>query len=151
MQKLPVRKKNRLQCYDYAEEGCYFITVCTRKKEKLFWLDNQPTKAPALSEAGKEVCRCIEKICEIYPWITVDNYAVMPNHIHLLLQVQKNCGVLISTVVGNLKREVSKKLNRSIWQKGFYDHVIRGEPDYREIWQYIENNPIRWSEDCFFE
>ena len=151
MQKLPVRKKNRLQCYDYAEEGCYFITVCTHKKEKLFWLDNQPTKAPALSEVGEEVCQCIRKICEIYPWITVDNYTVMPNHIHLLLQVQKNCGVLISTVVGNLKREVSKKLNRSIWQKGFHDHVIRGEPDYREIWQYIENNPIRWSEDCFFE
>ena len=151
MQKLPVRKKNRLQCYDYAEEGCYFITVCTNQREKIFWLDDQPTQTPPMSEAGEEVDQSIRRISKIYPWLTVDNYAVMPNHIHLLLRAKENCGVSISTVVGSLKRQVSKKLHRSIWQKGFYDHVIRGEQDYREIWQYIENNPIRWSEDCFFE
>ena len=148
---LPVRKKNRLQRYDYAEEGCYFITVCTHKKEKLFWLDDQPTQTPPMSEAGEEVDQSIRRISKIYPWLTVDIYAVMPNHIHLLLRAKENCGVSISIVVGSLKRQVSKKLHRSIWQKGFYDHVIRGEQDYREIWQYIEANPIRWSEDCFFE
>ena len=85
--------------------------------------------------------------------ISVDNYAIMPNHIHLLLQIHSDvdgrpmAAPTISTVVNQMKGAVSKEIGHSVWQKGFHDHVIRGEEDYREIWQYIEGNPGKWMED----
>jgi len=53
----------------------------------------------------------------------------------------------ISTVVRLLKGTVSKQSGFSVWQKGFYDHVIRNDKDYQDIWNYIEGNPAKWSED----
>ena len=53
----------------------------------------------------------------------------------------------IATVVNQMKGIVSKKVGFAVWQKGFYDHIIRGDADYREVWEYIENNPGKWAED----
>ena len=50
-----------------------------------------------------------------------------------------------------MNRSVSKQLSHSIWQKSFHDHVIRSEEDYRTIWEYIDTNPYRWQEDCFWQ
>lgn len=55
--------------------------------------------------------------------------------------------VTISTIIGQMKRSVSKQLGFAIWQKSFYDHIIRNEKEYREIWQYIDENPMKWEED----
>ncbi len=57
----------------------------------------------------------------------------------------------ISTIVQQMKGVVTKQIGRSIWQKLFHDHVIRGEKDYLEIWEYIEYNPVKWKEDCFYQ
>jgi REP element-mobilizing transposase RayT len=87
----------------------------------------------------------------------VDHYTVMPNHIHLLLQINTDengramLAPTISIVVQQLKGVVSKQVGQSIWQKLFHDHVIRGEKDYLKIRQYIDNNPALWKEDCFYE
>ncbi len=56
----------------------------------------------------------------------------------------------ISTVIQQLKGVVTKKIGKPIWQKLYHDHVIRGEADYLKIWEYIENNPTKWKEDCFY-
>lgn len=56
----------------------------------------------------------------------------------------------ISTVVNQMKGIVSKKAGFSVWQKGFYDHVIRGERDYAAAWNYIEGNPVKWTEDKLY-
>ena len=56
----------------------------------------------------------------------------------------------ISTIVQQLKGIVTKQIGFSIWQKLFHDHIIRGAQDYQKIWEYIENNPILWEEDCFY-
>ena len=56
----------------------------------------------------------------------------------------------ISTDVQQMKGYVTKQIGISVWQKLFYDHVIRNEKDYREIWQYIDNNPAKREEDCFY-
>ena len=56
----------------------------------------------------------------------------------------------ISTVIAQLKGTISKKIGHSIWQKLFHDHVIRNQKDYEKIWNYIEGNPMKWSEDCFY-
>ena len=88
-----------------------------------------------LSQYGKIVEEAIEKISTIYPAITVDNYVVMPNHIHLLLQIHSDSSgramlaPTISKVVQQMKGFVTKQIGKSIWQKLFHDHVIRDEVD----------------------
>ena len=95
----------------------------------------------------------IEDIPKHYPIVCVDNYVIMPNHIHLLLQIHSDCSgrsviaPTISTVIRMMKGAASKTVGFSLWQKGFYDHVIRNETDYLDIWNYIDGNPGRWEED----
>ena len=148
---LPTRKQNRLKEYDYSAPNAYFITICTEKRKNLFWMDvgvlNDCTKNVPLTNLGIIAQRSIEDIPKHYPAISVGHYVIMPNHIHLLLQINTDVNgrsmiaPTISTVVGLMKGTVSKQAGFSIWQKGFYDHVIRNDNDYREIWNYIERNP----------
>ena len=154
---LPKRKKNRLQGYDYSTPNAYFVTICTDGRKNLFWdnaevIPNCPCFAP-LNQFGKTAQRYIEQISEVYPQITVDHYAIMPNHVHLLLQINGDEGgrsmiaPTISNVVRHVKGCISKAVGFSVWQKGFYDHVIRNEADYQGVWSYIEGNPAKWHED----
>ena len=150
---LSKRKQNRLSDYDYSTSNAYFITICTANRRNLFW-DNPHDIS--LSMLGEMVRQSIEDIPKHYPVISVDTYVVMPNHIHLLLQIHTDCNgrpmaaPTISTVMNQMKGIISKKAGFPVWQKGVYDHVVRGETDYREIWNYIEGNPYRWSEDELF-
>lgn len=157
---LPKRKPNRLLDYDYSTPGAYFITICTQNRKCIFWENvgasiARPQK-PALSWCGRIVDATIRSIPAHYPAITVDHYAVMPNHIHLLLQIntdldgQPMVTPTISRVVQQFKGTVTKQVGYSVWQKLFHDHVIRGEKDYLKIWEYIDNNPAKWTEDCFY-
>ena len=71
----------------------------------------------------------------------------MPDHVHILLRIAptiSGVSVGLSTVIGSLKRWVSRQAGRPIWQKSYFDHVIRGQRDYNEIWQYIEENPLKY-------
>ena len=156
----PQRKPNRLKEYDYSTPGAYFITICTKDKTNLFW-ENVGTSVTCsddvvLSTQGKVVDEAIRNIPSHYSNITIDNYTVMPNHVHLLLQIHTDGdGVrittpAISTVIQQMKGYVTKQLGYTVWQKLYHDHVIRGERDYRKIWEYIANNPVKWSEDCFY-
>ena len=91
----------------------------------------------------------IEDIPAHYRAISLDHFAVMPNHIHLLLQIRTDengrplAAPTISTVINQLKGAVSKQAGFPVWQKGFYDHVIRGTGDYLNTWNYIEGNPMK--------
>ena len=158
---LPKRKPNRLPDFDYSTPGAYFITICTENRKCILW-DTvgasiaRPCNVP-LSAYGKIVK---EAICDIplhYPAVSVDNYTIMPNHIHLLLQINTDAGgrpmvaPTISTIVQQTKGVVTKQIGKPIWQKLFHDHVIRGEKDYLKIWDYIANNPAKWKEDCFYK
>ena len=157
---LPQRKPNRLRNFDYSLPGAYFITICTADRKKLFW-DNS-CLLPAVSEDiplspwGQVVASAILNIPEHYPAVSLDRYVVMPNHVHLLLQIHTDANgrVIptppISKIIQQLKGYCTKQIGVPIWQKLFHDHVIRGEKDYAMIWEYIENNPHRWLEDCFY-
>lgn len=107
-----------------------------------------------LTEVGWIVDQCIRKIPEIYPLVHLDKYVIMPNHVHLMLIIEgheKNPeGPSVSNVIGYMKRAASKTIGKSIWQTSFHDHVIRNEIDYQKIWMYIEDNPRKWKEDCYF-
>ena len=90
----------------------------------------------------------------------VDKYVIMPDHVHLIITIknaQENGGRMISaptrgipTMIGQMKRAVTKTVGRPIWQKGYYDHVIRNEQDYLDIWDYIHTNPAQEREVKFF-
>lgn len=157
---LPKRKPNRLTEYDYSTPNAYFITVCTENRRNLFWkgtgeIADCPENVP-LTGLGMIVRQCIHDIPKHYPAITVDNAVIMPNHIHLLLQINTDidgrpmAAPTISTVINQTKGVISKKAGFSVWQKGFYDHVIRNDNDYQEIWNYIEGNPSKWAEDKLY-
>lgn len=154
------RKRNRLEDYDYSTPNAYFITVCTEGRKNLFWAkwapDIKDREDIPLSGHGETVRRAILDIPKHYPMIAVDHFAVMPNHVHLLLQICTHDGRTvtapsISTVMNQLKGIVTKRIGHPVWQKGFYDHVVRSDRDYREIWNYIEGNPYKWAEDELFE
>ncbi len=156
----PKRKPNRLPDFDYSTSGAYFITICTKDHKCLFWQSVGASIArpqpSLLSQSGIIVDRAIRQIPVHYPAVSVDHYVVMPNHIHLLLQINTDAdgramlAPTISTVVQQLKGSVTKQIGQPVWQKLFHDHVIRNEKDYWKIWQYIDNNPVQWQEDCFY-
>ncbi len=226
------RKRNRLKGVYYNANGAYFITICTKDRQNLFWLSNHPDtsdpvgaalrrpsyipdsysapsdpvgaalrrpsyipdsySAPSdpvgaalrrpsyipdsysapfdpvgaalrrpperLNENGEIVLREIGKFDAIYQGIvTVDNFVIMPNHVHLLLSIhteklggRRNAAPTISSVVNQFKGCVSKGIGFPCWQKSFHDHIVRDERDYRLIWEYIDANPGKWEEDRYF-
>ena len=140
----PERKPNRLPQPNYNQPGAYFLTLCARER-KPYFRSSYGTEAP-LSPLGVILENAIRKIPDHYPAVTVDHYVIMADHIHLLLQIHHPGGKGISTVVQQLKSAVSRQAGSPVWQKGFYDHVIRNEADYRARWLYIEGNPARAEE-----
>ena len=157
---LPKRKQNRLVEYDYSTPNAYFITVCTKNRRNLFWMEvgaiiDRPNNVP-LTNLGMIARQSIEDIPNYYSAVSVDHFVIMPNHIHLLLQINTDAdgrsmiAPTVSTVVRLMKGTVSQQAGLSVWQKGFYDHVIRNDHDYREIWNYIDGNPSKWTEDKLY-
>ena len=160
-----IRKNNRLEFYDYSQNGAYFITICTRDKQKIFWIDDKSQNSVGadiirphdkLNDLGLIVECAIEQITEYYPNTMIDKYVIMPNHVHILMRIENDefngriiSAPTISIIIGQMKRWVSKQIGYPIWQKSFHDHVIRNEADYQRIWQYIDTNPIKWELDCY--
>ena len=154
---IPKQKPSRLPDFDYSTPGAYFITICTKDRHNLFWVDVGASIArPQLTTWGNITANSICDIPKHYPAISVDHYVIMPNHIHLLLQINTDTNgrpmvaPTISAVIQQFKGIVTKRIGQSIWQKLYHDHVVRGERDYLKIWEYIDNNPVRWKEDCFY-
>lgn len=155
---LPRRKQNRLKNYDYSNNGAYFITICTQNKQSVFWkvgaTNGRLRDGDLLSEYGRIVENAILNIPKYYKTITVEKYVIMPNHIHMILLIQCNGSAMhsptVSTVIQQFKGHITKQIKRSIWQKSFHDHIIRNEQDYNKIWEYIDNNPKSWCDDCFY-
>ena len=151
---LPSRKRNRLKHYDYSSCGAYFITICTSDRRNYFWNGVGATigrpQDVDLSQYGKLVDEAINNIPSIYPALKLDHYVIMPDHIHLLLIIRADeygrpmVAPTISRVVQELKGYITKRIGHSIWQKLFFDHVIRNRQDYEEHVKYICDNPVKW-------
>lgn len=156
MNDLPKRKQNRLKNYDYSQNGAYFITICTKNKACIFGtIVGEDIILPPkmkLSQYGITVKNAIDSIPKIYKNVNVDKYVIMPNHVHIMIRICNIDGRIISsptiqTIIGQMKRHVSKQIGKPIWQTSFYDHIVRNEEDYFTKCQYIENNPAKWLED----
>lgn len=155
------RKKIRLKDYDYSSSGTYFITICVQSSTVvLSTIVGEGSPLPKLSPFGKIVEEWISQISDKYKDVMVDCYVIMPNHLHILLTVKKSEDLptpSIDAVVGWLKFQITREINRiqggdeeKIFQRSFYDHIIRNRRDYEEIWKYIHENPLRWHLDRFF-
>ena len=149
------RKKIRLSEYDYSEKGAYFVTFCTKNRNAILshiTSGESPLHPPEvhLTDIGTLVESCVLQIPARYPGVNVDSYAIMPNHVHLLIRfTTENCPKL-GQIVQQLKGAVTKQCGIPIWQEKYYDHVIRDETDYLTKYQYIQNNPASWLEDEYY-
>lgn len=159
----PKRKANHLKDYDYSQPGCYFITICTKDRKHLFW-DGETDLCsvgaacgrPPLSKLGRCVENEIEVLSTTYPMVGVDKFVVMPNHVHIMVNIfapedrRPQAVPTIARVVNQFKGAVTKTAGRHIWQKGYHDHVIWNDADYLRIWDYIDTNLAKWREDCYY-
>ena len=138
----------------------YFITICTKEKEKLFGeiVGGTEIDGPKmrLSATGQIVARQIPTIDRVEN-VKVIKYVVMPNHIHMILSVEIDKekatipqSAMIPQTVGGFKRICSRYIGRDVFQRSYHDHIIRDQRHFDTIWNYIEDNPRRWKEDCFF-
>lgn len=114
-----------------------------------------------LSDIGKTVKEGLKNINHYYPMVMVDKYVIMPNHIHVIIRIEADnvgietggrtlCAPTLSLIIKNFKEFVTKQIGFSVWQRSFYDRVLRNEWEYRNAWQYIENNPENWENDELF-
>ena len=158
---METRKALRLDGYDYSAQGVYFLTLCTQHRRCILsrvGRDDLGAPCVCLTAAGCIVDRYIRSISAAYPHIVVDQYIIMPNHVHLLLTVLHNDGApgssrptaLIPRVVAALKRFTNREASCKLWQTSYYDHIIRDEADYTARYNYILDNPRRWAEDKYY-
>ena len=154
-----------MEGYDYGRAGYYFVTICTKNREHFFGaiVGGDVPIAPhdvliaphiELSKIGK----IVDDTIAIIP--TVDKYVIMPNHIHIIFRIPPQGDGPMGTsaptksipmVVRFLKRDVTMACGFSVWQRGYHDHIIRNDTDYQRIWEYIDNNPAKWREDCYYK
>ena len=178
MEELPKRKSLRLPKYDYSSCGLYFVTLCTHGRKLTLGSIRRgdPCGRPRWTPTvlGQIAAKDLAFIQNTFA-ITIDKFVIMPNHIHLLVFIPKrratarvaptqtqdnNSSYSLGEIIGGYKSKVShdylqfcKKrstLMGELWQRGYYDHIIRCESDYLRIWQYMDENPVRWTEDEYY-
>lgn len=158
------RRSIRLKEYDYTQPGAYYITIVTHQREHLFGeIENGALK---LSKFGLVAKQQWEKLPKRFLNIRLGASIFMPNHMHGVIQIiessrhapteafQKPVSGSIPTIVRSYKSAVSYRINLMrgtdgvpVWQRNYYEHVIRNHEDWDRIERYIEANPSQWAED----
>ena len=167
---LPKRKPLRMSHYDYSAPGAYFLTFCTHnRKPFLSRIVGAIHESPQtqLTDCGRIVQEIIENLPDHLP-VTIDQFVIMPNHIHLIAAITEEdmqrairesplrSRSVMSKLIGYIKMNGSKAIRRrcgdmTVWQRGYYDHVIRNKEDYLALAEYIQTNPLRWELDKLYE
>jgi REP element-mobilizing transposase RayT len=151
LRKLPKRKKTlRLQDYDYSQNNAYFITICTYKR-KLYFRDNKNRLI---------VQRVWDNLPRYYDNIVLDEFKIMPNHVHGIILINNSVGAdlrsarSLSEIIRAFKsfptREANKlsgNIGQPFRQRNFYDHIIRNDKDLYSRRKYIIENPQSWAID----
>ena len=168
MEELPKRKHPRLKEYDYSQNGCYFVTIFTEKRVQILSKIVGRGLAPAekeyeirLTQYGKIVQQQLLDLEKRFENIVIDYYCVMPNHIHVIIMINETAGAsprpTLSDIVCSFKSLTTRVINKSdnksgrkVFQTSFYEHIIRTEKDLFETRSYIENNPIKWETDEYY-
>ena len=166
--KLPKRKPNRLNNFDYSTDGAYFITVCIKERQQILSkIVARKTGGDGALDVPKEISirteltsigQIVEKnllSSNKISGVFIDQYVIMPEHIHAIVILKGNAvnggtskapsptNSLLSHVVATFKRFCNLEIGENIFQRGYYDHIIRDYEDYETRTQYIHNNPIK--------
>ena len=168
------RRSIRLKGYDYSQAGLYFITICCENRSCLFGIvvDGEMI----MNDAGKMADKCWMEIPNHFPNVVLHEYVIMPNHVHGIIELvgDTNVGVenfqplqrkqnkfqkmiphSIGSIVKGYKIGVTKWMRQNtnihnVWQRNYYEHIIRNEQSYQTISEYIINNPAKWADDKFY-
>lgn len=152
--RFPERRRMRLPHYDYTSPGGYFVTVCTQNRSCL--LGRITDGRMHLYEAGRIVEGCWLDLPNHYPNIILDIFVVMPNHVHGLFFVEEQSlsGHAVPEIIRAFKSFSARRVNeahhkqgRPLWQRGYFERVIRGTTALEKTRDYISNNPLRWHLD----
>jgi putative transposase len=165
---LPVRRTVRLAGYNYAAAGGYFITLVTHERQCLF---GEIVDAEVrLNELGEIVQEEWLRSADIRPGILLEAFVVMPNHVHGVVIFSRDDSAndgnsrgkrqfrrdprSVSSLVAGFKAATTTRINmlrqtpgQLVWQRNFYEHVIRNDADLERIREYIAGNPAKWQED----
>ncbi len=167
------RRSIRLRDYDYSQSGAYFVTICAWGRECLF--GDILIGEMVLSKHGEIVKEYFEKTSQHFQNIKIDCFVIMPNHIHAIIIIEQPVGVIhelplqvesaleirkqrrsmmLPRIIGWFKMNSAKAINkirevsgRPLWQRNYYEHIIRNETTFEQIRQYIRNNPLEWELD----
>ncbi|MCX5915901.1 MAG: transposase [Deltaproteobacteria bacterium] len=156
------RHSVRLKEYDYSQAGVYFVTLCAKNRKSIFGDIIDGTMQT--NETGLIIAATWQWLSEQYPYVRLDTWVVMPNHFHgivFLLDDRRGGSRTAPTkrkplgrLIGAFKTVSTKRINalrgtpgQPVWQRNYYEHVIRNEIDLEETREYIQNNPLKWLED----
>lgn len=173
MQNPPRRKTTRIPEYDYTLPGCYFVTICV--KDKACKLSRVIEDKVELSEEGKIVRWAWEELPKHFENIILDEFVIMPNHVHGVIWIQEKTSSVevqhaepllkrpnfkgpfpgsLGAIVRSFKSAATKHINyyhhtpgNHFWQRNYYEHIIRNEEDLHNIRNYIQSNPLMWMDD----
>jgi REP element-mobilizing transposase RayT len=154
------RRSIRLKGYDYSQAGLYFITICCQ--DRICRFGKIENGEMILNEYGQIAYNEWAKLSKRYPYISNDVFQIMPNHVHGIIVLDD--AVARNTTVGNiigayksLVMNECLKIYKSrndfmgkVWQRNFYEHIIRNEQSYQNVSDYIIHNPENWAEDKFY-
>lgn len=160
--KYPQRKNMRNPRFNYSYPGAFFITICTKDKKcilsSVIKNDDELYPKVVLTNIGAIADKYINQLKDFYDNIFIKQYVIMPNHIHLIIQINRTVEMndivepqqtpakfsKVSLLISTFKRFCNKEYGENIWQSRSFDHVIRNEFDYAECVKYIKNNPRKW-------
>ncbi len=162
------RRSIRLKEYNYCQPGAYFVTVCTHNQECVFGdvIDGNMH----LNECGQVVGKEWLKTFDIRKNLLLDKYIVMPNHFHGIIVITAGRGTLqraptleqfgkpvsnsLPTIIRLLKSTTTKQINEwrktpgmYLWQRNYYEHIIRNEDELNRVREYVANNSLQWQFD----
>ena len=148
------RKSTRLTGYDYSTDNYYFVTICSHDKACIFG------NTEKLSVLGTIAHEDLGNIQNHFSDVVIDQYIVMPNHIHAIVIIgcnsEEDSKTKLDNVIGLFKSGVSRKIHKiqpgmKVWQRSFHDHIIRNQQEYEKIWNYVKFNWQKWETDCFYQ
>jgi len=155
----------RWAAWDYSSNAAYFVTICIDGRAHLF--GEVVNGEMVLTPLGQAAHACWRAIPEHFPFVVLDAFVVMPNHVHGIIVIAKSDGGVgwepnrfgpqsqnLASIVRGYKIGVTKFAREHNlpfqWQARYHDHVIRNEGEHERIRAYIIQNPKRWNEDCYY-
>ena len=145
------RRSIRLQGYDYSKSGAYFLTICTFQRQHLFGEINNGEIQ--LNVTGQIVSAIWQKIPQHFPNVELDQFIIMPDHLHgiIVISEQPEQAISLTTIIQNFKSISTRKINKinqnssvSIWQRNYYERIVRSYQELHRLREYISTNPENW-------